>query len=145
MKVYEGRGRIDPHVLDLGTSWRWVVSFKPRLLYPRGNVILFSAAEVPPFTDCTCWCVSSLRLHSPEYRRVVTHSSGASGRRSQEGTRCWSLLRAPLSMKTTEPWRPLAKCEDGPGNPDSGGACPPWSRCCKSFVFQITSIYIHRY
>jgi hypothetical protein len=26
-------GCIDPHLLDLGTSWRWVVSFTPRLLY----------------------------------------------------------------------------------------------------------------
>jgi hypothetical protein len=25
----------DPHFLDLGTSWSWVVSFTPRLLYPR--------------------------------------------------------------------------------------------------------------
>jgi hypothetical protein len=30
-------GCIDPHFLDLGTSWRWVVSFRPRPLYPRGN------------------------------------------------------------------------------------------------------------
>jgi hypothetical protein len=26
---------IDPRNLDLGTSWRWVVSFTPRSLYPR--------------------------------------------------------------------------------------------------------------
>jgi hypothetical protein len=30
-----GSGCIDPHFLDLGTSWRWVVSFTPRPLYPR--------------------------------------------------------------------------------------------------------------
>jgi hypothetical protein len=29
--------RLDPHFLDHGTSWRWVVSFKPLSLYPRGN------------------------------------------------------------------------------------------------------------
>jgi hypothetical protein len=28
---------IDPHFLDLGTSWKWVVSFTPRPLYPRGK------------------------------------------------------------------------------------------------------------
>jgi hypothetical protein len=28
---------IDPHSLDLGISWRWVVSFTPRPLYPRGK------------------------------------------------------------------------------------------------------------
>jgi hypothetical protein len=32
-----GSGYIDPHFLDLGTSWRWVVSFTPRPLYPRGK------------------------------------------------------------------------------------------------------------
>jgi hypothetical protein len=29
MKVYGGSGCIDPHFLDLGTSWKWVVSFTP--------------------------------------------------------------------------------------------------------------------
>jgi hypothetical protein len=28
-------GCIDPRFLDLGTSWRWVVSFTPRTLYLR--------------------------------------------------------------------------------------------------------------
>jgi hypothetical protein len=32
-----GSGCIDPHFLDLGTSWRWVVSFTPLPLYPRGK------------------------------------------------------------------------------------------------------------
>jgi hypothetical protein len=30
-----GNRRIDPRFLNLGTSWRWVVSFMLRLLYPR--------------------------------------------------------------------------------------------------------------
>jgi hypothetical protein len=30
-------GCIDPYFLGLGTSWRWVVSFTPRPLYPRGK------------------------------------------------------------------------------------------------------------
>jgi hypothetical protein len=30
-----GSGCIDPHFLDLGTSWRRVVSFTLRPLYPR--------------------------------------------------------------------------------------------------------------
>jgi hypothetical protein len=37
MKAYES-GCIDPYFLDLGTSWRWVVSFLPRPLYPQGNI-----------------------------------------------------------------------------------------------------------
>jgi hypothetical protein len=32
-----GSGCIDPHCLDLGTSWMWVVSFTPLPLYPRGK------------------------------------------------------------------------------------------------------------
>jgi hypothetical protein len=32
-----GSGCIDPHFLDLGTSWRWLVTFTPRPLYPRGK------------------------------------------------------------------------------------------------------------
>jgi hypothetical protein len=32
-----GSGCIDPHFLNLGTSWRWVVSFMLRPLYPRGR------------------------------------------------------------------------------------------------------------
>jgi hypothetical protein len=36
MKAYGGVD-INPHFLDLGTSWRWVVSFTPRPLYPRGK------------------------------------------------------------------------------------------------------------
>jgi hypothetical protein len=36
MKAY-GSGCTDPRFLDLGTSWRWVVNFTPRPLYPRGK------------------------------------------------------------------------------------------------------------
>jgi hypothetical protein len=30
-----GSGGIAPRILDLGTRWKWVVSFTPRPLYPR--------------------------------------------------------------------------------------------------------------
>jgi hypothetical protein len=32
-----GSGCIDPYFLDLDSSWRWIVSFTPRSLYPRGK------------------------------------------------------------------------------------------------------------
>jgi hypothetical protein len=32
-----GSGCVDPHFLDLGASWRWVINFTPRPLYPRGK------------------------------------------------------------------------------------------------------------
>jgi hypothetical protein len=38
MKTYGGGGGcIDPRFLNFGTSWRWVVSFTLRPLYPRGS------------------------------------------------------------------------------------------------------------
>jgi hypothetical protein len=37
MKTYWGSGYIAPRSLDLGTRWRWVVSFTPRPLYPQGK------------------------------------------------------------------------------------------------------------
>jgi hypothetical protein len=37
MKAYWGSGGIAPRILDLGTRWRWVVSFTRRPLYPHGN------------------------------------------------------------------------------------------------------------
>jgi hypothetical protein len=32
-----GSGDIAPRILDLGTRWRWVVSFTSRPLYPQGK------------------------------------------------------------------------------------------------------------
>jgi hypothetical protein len=33
MEAYSGNGNISPHILDLSSRWRWVVSFVPRSLY----------------------------------------------------------------------------------------------------------------
>jgi hypothetical protein len=35
MKAYGSGGCTDSHFLDLDTSWRLVVNFTPRTLYPR--------------------------------------------------------------------------------------------------------------
>jgi hypothetical protein len=37
MKAYGGTGCIDPCFLNLGTGWRWVVSFTPQPFTPRGK------------------------------------------------------------------------------------------------------------
>jgi len=37
MKAYWVSGGIDPLFLNLGTRWRWVVSFTPRPLYLQGK------------------------------------------------------------------------------------------------------------
>jgi hypothetical protein len=52
MKKYWGSGGIASHVLDLGTRWRWVVSFTPRPLYP---VSIVWEAEWAPEPFCTRW------------------------------------------------------------------------------------------
>jgi len=35
--MYWGIGSIAPRILNLGTRWMWVVSFRLRPHYPRGN------------------------------------------------------------------------------------------------------------
>jgi hypothetical protein len=37
MKVYCMNGSIALHILDLGTRWRWVVSFTSQPFYPQGK------------------------------------------------------------------------------------------------------------
>jgi hypothetical protein len=37
MKTYLGNGGIAPRILNLGTRWKWVVSFNPRPLYRQGK------------------------------------------------------------------------------------------------------------
>jgi hypothetical protein len=37
MKTYWRSGCIAPRILDIGSRWRWVVSFTPRPLYPQGK------------------------------------------------------------------------------------------------------------
>jgi hypothetical protein len=37
MKAYWETGGIAPHILELGTRWRWVVNFTPRPLYLQGK------------------------------------------------------------------------------------------------------------
>jgi hypothetical protein len=37
MKKYLGSGGVAPRILELGTRWRWVVSFTPQPLYPQGK------------------------------------------------------------------------------------------------------------
>jgi len=41
MKTYWGSGGIIPLILDLGSRWRWVVSFKTQPLYFRGKSLRY--------------------------------------------------------------------------------------------------------
>jgi hypothetical protein len=40
MKTYWGSGGIAPRILDLGTRWKWVVSFTPRPLYQQNLMLI---------------------------------------------------------------------------------------------------------
>jgi hypothetical protein len=53
-----GSGCIDPQFLDLGTTWKWVVNFTPRPLYPRGkssryplDITIWSRENSSPYRD----------------------------------------------------------------------------------------------
>jgi hypothetical protein len=53
-----GAERIEPHFLDLSTSWRWVVSFTPQPLYPQGKNCRYpldKRLRGPPKPFCTMW------------------------------------------------------------------------------------------
>jgi hypothetical protein len=45
IKAYCGSGGIAPRILDLGTRWRWVVSFTPRPPYPQGKSLWYLLAR----------------------------------------------------------------------------------------------------
>jgi hypothetical protein len=45
MKAYWGSGGITPRILDLGASWRLVISFTPLPLYPQGKRLWYPLAR----------------------------------------------------------------------------------------------------
>jgi len=49
MKTYWGSGCIAPRILNLSTRWRWVFSFTPWLLHPKGKSTwyLLENSELP--------------------------------------------------------------------------------------------------
>jgi hypothetical protein len=66
-------GCIDPHFLDFGSSWRQVVSFTPRPLYPEGKSHLY-----------------------PSYRRL-------GGPQSRSGRRREEKILSPTGIRTLTP------------------------------------------
>jgi hypothetical protein len=62
MKAYWGSGGIAPSILDIGTRWRWMVSFMSRSLYPQGKSL---------------WYPLDRRLGGPQSR-------------SRRGGHCWN-------------------------------------------------------
>jgi hypothetical protein len=49
--------RRDPSFLDLDTNWKWVVSFMPRPLYPRGKSLRYSLdTRLDVHQSWSGWC-----------------------------------------------------------------------------------------
>jgi hypothetical protein len=61
-----GSGCIDPHFLDLGTSWRWAVSFTLRPLYPRERAPDTPWMEEVGWTSEPVWTTWKKFLTLPE-------------------------------------------------------------------------------
>jgi hypothetical protein len=72
MKAYCGSGGIAPRILDLGTRWRWVVSFMLRPLYP---------GEIVPGTHWIGgWMVSRTGLDAVVKRKIPSFCRDSSPR-----------------------------------------------------------------
>jgi hypothetical protein len=105
MKAYWGSGGIAPLIIDLGTRWRWVVSFTPRPLYPQG--------ENP-------WYPLDRRLGGPQSR------SGHSGGGEKNPCHCWeSNSCRPARRRVTE-------LTELPRFPIIVTSLPKYEYCCRS-------------
>jgi hypothetical protein len=58
-------GCIDPHFLDLGTSWRWMVSFTPLPLYPRGKSPRYPLDRRLGGPQSRCWWRGEEKILDP--------------------------------------------------------------------------------
>jgi hypothetical protein len=61
-----GSGFIDPHFLDLGTSWRWMVSFTPLPLYPQGKSLRYPLDRRLGGSQSPVGTVTGYGLHDQE-------------------------------------------------------------------------------
>jgi hypothetical protein len=95
MKAY-GSGCIDPHFLDLGTSWRWVVNFTPRPLSPRGKSPRYPLDRMlggPQSRDSIC----EPSVVQPIASRYTDYASEEKPRRTSSGV--------PTEIRTSFPPR----------------------------------------
>jgi hypothetical protein len=79
MKTYCGSGSTAPRILDLGTRWRWVVSFTHRSLYLQGK---------------SPWYPLDRRLGGPQSR------SGRGG--EEKNSQCSPGLEPPLIQSVAQ-------------------------------------------
>jgi hypothetical protein len=85
-------GSIAPCILSLGTRRRWVVSFTPRLIYPRGNIPLYLLDRWlgGPQSHSGCGGKEKKRLHCP--CRVMNPSRPARSLLTQLPKLHWSFI-----------------------------------------------------
>jgi hypothetical protein len=91
MKTYWGSGGIAPRILDLGTRWRWVVSFTPQPLYPRGK---------------SPWYPLDRRLGGPQSR------SGRGGEEKNSHSRRESNPRTPIVQPVAQRYTDWAEVKN---------------------------------
>jgi hypothetical protein len=72
MKTNRGSGYIDPRFLDLGTSWRWVVSFMPLPLYPRGKDLRHSLDRRLGGLQSPCGQYAEVKILDPTGSQIPT-------------------------------------------------------------------------
>jgi hypothetical protein len=72
MKTYWGSGGIAPRIHDLGTRWRWVVSFTPRPLYTQGKSPWYPLDRRAPEPFWTQWWRE--KFPAPSGTRTPDHS-----------------------------------------------------------------------
>jgi hypothetical protein len=65
-----GGGCIDPRFLDLGTSWRWVISFTPLPLYPWGKNLLYTLNRRLGGPQSRSWRYGEVRILDPTETRT---------------------------------------------------------------------------
>jgi hypothetical protein len=98
MKRYMGEWRYSSTVLDIGTRWRWVVSFTPRPLYPRGN-------PPPPFLGTHWiggWVCLRAGLDHVEKRTILQCRESNPGRPGRSPSLSRHLISPEVLKKTTE-------------------------------------------
>jgi hypothetical protein len=118
MKTYWGSGGIAPRILDLGTRWRWVVSFTPRPLYHQGK---------------SPWYPLDRRLGRPQSR------SGGGGEEKIPSLRRESNLRTlivqPVAQRYTD-WAITALFSNVSWISAATVSCILPLNCCSDFTFE---------
>jgi len=74
VKTYGGVEILEPHILNLGTRWRWVVSFTPWPLYSLGKSPRYPLGRRLCGQQSPCSRVAKRKISAPLDNRIpVVH------------------------------------------------------------------------